>query len=278
MTARTLLLICVLLAGPAPSDLKPKTLEAFNRHVAAQDTQFDAEVQHDPFLWLDAPEQLPDRDGSYLLLRKGGVLIHEMQQLENGKPFSVPDGMVHHWLGIVFVPGVKVGDVVRLVEDYDHHATYYAPEVTRSKLISRDGDHFLTYLRFHKKHILTVTVDTWHEAWYRSISPKRAASRSQITRAQEVEDDGKPDERLLPEGEGQGFLWRMNTYWKYEEKDGGTYVQCESVTLTRSIPFLLKPVIEPFVTSVPRESLQGVLTHTRTAALVATKTPGANSR
>ena len=275
MTARALLLSLALMAGAAASDLKPQTLEAFQRYVSARDGAFDREIRGDPFLWVDGQaEQSLNYHGQ---LKSGEVVIHEIEQLQNGKPFSVPDGMVHHWLGVVFIPGVKVGDVVRLVEDYDNHSKYYAPEVTRSKLLSRDGDHFLAYLRFRKKHILTVTVDTWHEAWYTTISPTRAASRSQITRAQEVQNESEKNEKLLPDGEGHGFLWRMNTYWKFEEQDGGTYVQCESVTLTRSIPFLLKPVIEPFVTSVPRESLAGVLTHTRAAALAA-KAPKAEGK
>ena len=262
------MLAIALLATAAPTELKPATLEAFNGYTAARDAQFDAEVARDPFLWTD-DAHAADYQQNQALLARGGVVIHEMPVEENGKALSVPDGMVHHWLGVVFVPGVKAADVVRRVEDYDNHSKYFAPEVTRSKLESRDGDHFLVYLRFRKKHILTVVVDTWHEAWYRQVSATRWASRSHITRAQEVENEGEKDEKLLREGDDRGFLWRMDTYWKFEEKDGGTYVQCESVTLTRSIPALLKPVIEPFVTSVPRESLMGVLTHTRTAALAA---------
>jgi hypothetical protein len=264
---RFLFLLAILLAVAQPvaaTELKPATLEAFNRYVGARDTQFDEESRHDPFLWVDAQPDA-ERKAHCAQLQRGGVIIEELEQRANGKKFEIPDGMVHHWLGIVFVPGAKLADVVRLVENYDNHSKYYAPEVVRSKLLSRDGGHFLTYLRFHKKHILAVTVDTWHEAWYRAISPTREVSRSRITRAQEVEDAGKPDEKLRPEGDDRGFLWRMNTYWKFEEKEGGTYVQCESVTLTRDIPFLLKAFIEPFVTSVPRESLVGVLGHTRTA-------------
>src|SRR5208282_774995 len=276
------LALLLVTGGPAANsasaaELKPKTLEAFHRYAAARDAQFDEEVQHDPFLWVAAQPDI-ERPGYYFQLENGGVVIKELEQLANGKKFEIPDGMVHHWLGIVFVPGVKLADVVRLVEDYDHHSKYFAPEVVRSKLVSRDGDNFLTYLRFHKKHILSVTVDTWHEAWYRTISPTREVSRSQITRAQEVENEGQPDETLRPEGDDRGFLWRMNTYWKFEEKDGGTYVQCESVTLTRDIPLLLKPIISPFVTSVPRESLVGVLTHTRSAALAAKGSAGASYR
>ena len=256
-------------AGPAgAAELKPKTIEAFQRYTAARDAQFDAEVEHDPFLWVDAQPDI-ERHDYKSQLQNGGVVIKELEQRADGKKFEIPDGMVHHWLGIVFVRGAKLAGVVRLVEDYDHHSKYFAPEVARSKLVSRDGDHFLTYLRFHKKHILSVTVDTWHEAWYRTISPTREVSRSHITRSQEVENEGQVDEALRPEGNDRGFLWRMNTYWKFEEKDGGTYVQCESVTLTRDIPLLLKPIISPFVTSVPRESLVGVLTHTRSAALAA---------
>ena len=260
----------LLLYGPgaAATELKPQTLEAFNRYSAARDAEFDAEVQHDPFLWVDAQPEAK-REEFYRRLRAQGVVIERLEQKAQGQTFEIPGASVHRWVGIVFVPGAKVGDVVRLVEDYDHHSKYYAPEVVRSKLISRDGGHFLTYLRFHKKHILSVTVDTWHEAWYRTISPTREVSRSHITRAQEVENDGQPDEKLLPEGDDRGFLWRLNTYWKYEEKDGGTYVQCESITLTRDIPFLLKPVIEPFVTSVPRESLVALLNHTRAFAIAA---------
>lgn len=250
------------------TELKPETLAAYNRYAAARNAQFDAEVQHDPFLWADA-QPAAQRTSCYNQLQSQGVVIEQLDRLVDGKKYDVPDGMAHHWLGIIFIPGAKVSAVVALVEDYDHHSKYYAPEVVRSKLLSRDGDHFLTYLRFFKKHILSVTIDTWHEAWYRAISPAREVSRSQITRAQEVEDAGQKDETLRPEGDDHGFLWRMNTYWKFEEKDGGTYVQCESITLTREIPMLLKPIIAPFVTSVPRESLVGVLTHTRTAVLAA---------
>ena len=264
-----LLLTC---PGAGAKQLKPETLEAFNRYSAARDAEFDEEVQHDPFLWVDA-QSAAEREEYYRQLRNQGVVIERLGQQVKGEKFEVPGGMVHHWVGISFVPGVHVAAVVRLVEDYDHHSKYFAPEVVRSKLISRDDGHFLTYLRFHKKHILSVIVDTWHEAWYRTISPTREVSRSHITREQEVENEGQPDETLKPEGDDRGFLWRMNTYWKFEEKDGGTYVQCESITLTRTIPLLLKPIIEPFITSVPRESLVGLLTHTRRAALAAAAAP-----
>ena len=268
MVAAAATLAALAVSPASATELKPETLAAFNRYAAARDAQFDEESGHDPFLWADA-QPAEKRAACYNQLQNQGVVIEQLDRVINGKKYEVPDGMVHHWVGIVFIPGAKVAAVVALIEDYDHHSKYFTPEVTRSKLVSRDGDHFLTYLRFYKKHILTVTIDTWHEAWYRAISGTREVSRSHITRAQEVQNSGQSDESLRPEGNDRGFLWRMNTYWKFEEKDGGTYVQCESITLTREIPLLLKPIIEPFVTSVPRESLVGVLTHTRSAVLAA---------
>ena len=57
-----------------------------------------------------------------------------------------------------------------------------------------------------------------------------------------------------------GFLWRFNNYCSLEERDGGTYIQCESLSLTRDIPSGLGWLVKPFVTSIPKESLEFTLT------------------
>jgi hypothetical protein len=98
---------------------------------------------------------------------------------------------------------------------------------------------------------------------YQRLDATRVASRSVSTRVQEVHDAGSPDEKVLPEGEGGGFMWRINSYWRFMERDGGTYVQCESVSLTRDIPTGLGWLIGPFVESIPRESLRFTLEATR---------------
>jgi hypothetical protein len=59
----------------------------------------------------------------------------------------------------------------------------------------------------------------------------------------------------------------MNTYWRFEEKDGGTYVESESISLTRDIPTGLGLLVGPFVNSIPRESLTFTLATTRSAVL-----------
>ncbi len=250
----------------AAAELHPATLQAFERYVRLADARFDKETKDGPFLWVDA-RPANSRPDLYAKLGRGETIITKMEERENGKDIDIPDGAIHHWLGVIFIPGATVAATLRLLEDYDNHAKIFAPDVSRSKLLKREGDRFHVYLRFHKKKVLTVVLDTEHEALYQTFSPTRASSRSHTTRVNEVENHDRPDELLKPEGHDGGFLWRMNTYWRFEEKDGGTYVQCEAVSLTRDIPFLLKPIIGPYLSSVPKESLMKTLSATRNGVL-----------
>ena len=214
------------------------------------------------FLWTDrlpAPEQGVRRDQ----LRQGSVLIERVATLERGKEISIPDGLVHHWIGVVFVPGATVDSALVLLQDYDRHAEIYQPAVARSKLIARNGNAFRVYLRFFMKKVITVVVNSEHEAQFTRDGRDRARSRIYSTRIAEVEAPDTPREREKPVGRDGGYLWRLYTYWRFLERDGGTYVQCESITLTRGIPAGFGWLIRPFVTSIPRESLEFTLTTTR---------------
>lgn len=260
-------MIAAFAAAPVrAAELHKETVEAFDRYIQYNDQRFQREIKEGPFLWMDAQPEA-QRAALYEQLRRGEIVIKQVALEIDGKEVDVPDGIIHHWLGVTFIPGVTPKETLRLLEDYDHHSKYYAPDVTRSKLLEHKGNFFRCSLRFYKKKILTVVLDTEHEAVYDTLSPARATSRSHTTRVNEVENHDEADERLKPEGHDGGFLWRLNTYWRIEEKDGGTYVQCEGITLTRGIPFIVKPIVGPFVTSVPKESLLHTLGKTREALL-----------
>jgi hypothetical protein len=173
--------------------------------------------------------------------------------------------MIHHWAGIAFIPGAKLQDVQRVVQDYDHHAQYYAPDVERSKIESHDDNHFLVFLRFRRHKVITVVLNTRHDVRYFRDSETREHSRSSAVHIGEVENAGKSDEREKSPGEEGGFLWRMETWWRMEERDGGVYVQSEVVSLTRDIPAGLGWLLGPFVTSIPKETLTFTLEATRKA-------------
>jgi hypothetical protein len=205
------------------------------------------------------------RDAQYGQLRQGQVLVEHLQTLDSGKEIEVPDGIIHHWLGVVFIPGTTLKETLALAQDYDHHSGIYKPEVVQSKLLAHNGNDFKIYLRLLKKKVITVVMNTEHEVHYFPVSATREHSRSYTTRIAQVEDPGESTEKEKPVGNDGGFLWRLYSYWRFEEKDGGVYVQCEAISLTRSIPVLVSWLVKPFVTSIPRESLVNTLSSTRTA-------------
>jgi hypothetical protein len=236
---------------------------AFNKYVQLTEERIAKELRPGgAFLMV---ESLPagGRNAAYSALRNGELRIEHLETRDNGRAIDCPGGMIHHWVGIMFVPGATLEKALRLVEDYDHHAEVYAPQVVRANVISHAGDDFHVFMRLRQKKIVTVVLDTEHDAHYNRLDATREESSSVSTRVQQVEDAGSPGERVLPEGRDDGFLWRINTYWRFLERDGGVYIQSESVSLTRNIPTGLGWLIGPFIESIPRELLQATLDNTR---------------
>jgi hypothetical protein len=249
------------------ADLKPQALDAFNRYARLTEAPMDADLAHrDGYLHIDA---LPEdrRAAAYAQLGGGKVVIEHLETLDQGRQIQVPGGMIHDWIGTVFIPGATLAQTLTLDQDYDHHQDIFRPDVIRSKILRHNGDDFLVLLRFYNKKVITTVIDTEHEVHYTIMDATHAQSRSHTTRVQEVDNAGQSNESLEPEGHDRGFLWKMNTYWRFEEKDGGTYVECRSISLTRDIPAGLGWLIGPYVTSVPRESLTFTLATTRSAVL-----------
>lgn len=245
------------------ADLQPKTTAAFERYTRATEAQH---AKGEPFLWTDGLGAAA-RASTLERLARGELVIERLTTTEAGKSIDVPDGLIHHWLGVVLVPGTTVDRAVALLQDYDRHATIYAPNVAGSKLLARDGDDFRVFLRFSMTKVITVVVNSEHAARFTRPAADRAASRIVSTRISEVADPGTPKERELPSGKDGGYLWRLNSYWRFVQRPEGVYVQCESITLTRGIPFGLGWLVGPFVTSIPRETLAFTLETTRKALL-----------
>lgn len=257
--ARLVLAAAVLLVSAATAsavELQKKTSDAYDAYLAALEQQIDREQAGPAFFWGSV---VPQEEK----LRAGEVFIQKAKvENQSGK---VSDGLIHHWTGFIFIPKVDISRVFSFLQDYDHHAEYYKPEVARSRLLRRDGGHFVAYMRFVKKKVITVVLDTEHDVEYKRIDAQRAYSRSHTTRVNEVESPNEPNERLKPAGQGGGYMWRMDTYWRYLEKDGGVYVRCDAVSLTRDVPTGLGWLIGPFITSIPKDSLFHTLNSTRIA-------------
>jgi hypothetical protein len=236
------------------AELKPRTLKAFNSYMRKAEARIESQAQSAQFLWVDGA---PDRKRQAL---EGKALA---QPFAGDGDVEIADGLVHDWVGAVFIPGVTLEQTLKFVSDYDNHKNFYKPEVLDSKTLSRDGDQFKIFLRLLKKKILTVVLNTQHEVRYFHVGATRAYSRSYATRIAEVENAGKPDERELPPGKDHGFLWRLNSFWRFEQRDGGVYVECEAISLTRDVPTGLGWMINPIIRSLPKDSLEATLAETR---------------
>ena len=249
-----------------PTELKRETLDGYTAYIAEADASADLALREETaFLWSDGH---PERARQ---LNEGRTVV---EQGPGKQPVKVPDGLLHDWVGAIRVPGATVGNALAVVQDYGNHKNIYRPEVMDSKLLSRSGDDFEIYLRLLKKKVVTVVLDTWHAVHYGSIDARRWYCRSCTTRISEIEDVGQPKEMARLPDTGYGFLWRLYSHWRFEERDDAVYIECRAISLTRDIPAALNWIISPMVKKLPMESLAATLESTRRALSATPTGPG----
>jgi len=217
-------------------------------------------------LWGDSlPE--PRRGETYSRLQRGEVVSSRLQTVDPSGRVFIPGALIHHWVGTVFIPGASLPQVLAVVEDYDRHSEYYKPDIVQSKKVEQTGDDFKVHYRLRKKKIITIILDTDYQVRRRWIDTSHVYSNSYSTRITQVEHAGERDEQELPPGNDGGYMWRLNSYWRYFDNGHGVFVQCEAISLTRDIPPGLNWLVGSFVESIPRESLEFTLQSTRAAVL-----------
>jgi len=195
-------------------------------------------------------------------LRRGEFIVEDLTPASEKK---MDGALLHDWRGTAFVPGAKSSDFDRVMKDFAAFPRYFAPQILRTRVLSQNGDHYVITMRVRQQHIITVVMDMEYDATFTRVDAG-GYSISRSTRVVEIDKPGTPQERPLPPNQDHGFVWQMNNYWTYEERDGGLYIQVESVSLSRSIPAGLGWAIGPFIRSVPRESLEFTL-HAASRAL-----------
>jgi len=251
-----LLAILVVPTGAKAADLKKETVDAFDHYVSDMESRLEHRWHGEGFLWSDTR---PQKDQ----LKSGAILIEPTHG--NGTT-EIKSGLIQDWIGAVFIPSTNLKAVLAVVQNYDHHGEIYKPEVASAQVRTHNGNDFTVYMRIVKsKLFLSDVLNTENEIHYAALDGKRVYSRAYSTRIAEVHDPGKPGERELPVGKDRGLLWRLYGYWFFEERDGGVVVECESVTLTRDVPFGMGHLLAPIIHGLPAESLKKGLESTRSA-------------
>jgi hypothetical protein len=254
---RVALLALCLAAGLWAAELKPETLRAFDAFMATAGRQMAARATPGArFLWSAEHKERLDA------LLAGKLVIEPW----NKKPAQdIPSGMIHDWVGAVFVRGATAAQAETLLQDFGSHQRIYAPQVASCKLLSQSGATFHSSMRMVKKKVITAVLDAEFTTTFINVDARRWQSRIVSTKMVEVADAFTSSEHAKPESDGFGFLWRLNSWWQAEERDGGVVLELRSVSLTRDIPLGLSVIIKPFITGVPRESLESTLIQTKRA-------------
>jgi hypothetical protein len=237
-------------------------LAAFNAYAGTIESKLTKQLQ----VRVETDSSTKAGTPTELRLRQGELIIEKL----NPEGKEQPEGaLLHDWKGTAFVPGATVADFESLMKNFHSYPQRFAPQVITAMVLNPRAlpvpDHFTATMRIRQKHVITVVIDTTYDIRYSLINPHHGYCVSRSVKIAEIADAGTSNERALGPNEDHGFLWRLNTYWNYEERDGGLYMQVESVSLTRGIPSGLAWVIGPFVESVPRESLEFTLKSVSTA-------------
>jgi hypothetical protein len=251
----------MLLSWPArvaAADLKPKTIEAWDTYLHAAKARNDKHVADGtPFLSIDA-----EPAGSAKLLQ-GEIIVSPAAP---NVPVKVPSGLIHDWTGAIFIPNASIGDVMRVVRDYDHYQAVYRPNVVGSKAIETgECEDRFSMVIMNKSFFAKNALDTDYRTRFVRVDGQHWYSTSETTRLQEVADYGGASQHLLPEDQGKGIIWRLYSFARYEERDGGVYVELEAIALSRDIPPTLRWVVDPIVRRVSRSSLTTSLQQTADA-------------
>lgn len=238
--------------------LKPETKAAWDAYLQAATAAMQARLQPGAhFLWVD---EEPDRVES---IRTKGPYIG---QVGRHIPKKVPSGLIHDWIGVGFVPNVKIEDILQIVRDYDRYKEVYKPGVIDSISHGTDGVKDLFSLRLANKSVVAKTaLDTDCEASYIRLDDRRWYGFSNTTHIQEIDKFGTPEQHTLPEDQGTGLIWRLSSITRLEERDGGVYAELEAIALSRDIPAAFRLIVTPIVRRVSRDSLATSLHQTKLA-------------
>lgn len=235
--------------------LGAEALSGWTRYVAVVEARRRSDVmERNRYFVMDTG---PDAGAERRELARGEMVVRQMEALDSGgRPLTVAGGMVHHWRGAVLLRGANLTALISALEVGPPRP---GGEVLRSAVIAQSPSTLRVYLRLQRTKLVTVVLDTEHDVQFVWHSPTRVSNTSVATRIVEVDNAGTPDERVRPAGDDRGFLWRLNAYWRYEAVPGGVIAECESVSLSRGVPFGLQTIAAPLIGSAARESMERAL-------------------
>ncbi len=251
----------LILAGSLTSkgaELSPETLAAWDAYVETQNARVADYSRATPFLWSD---ESADR---LRLLHNGETVVAPFRE----NPHKVPHGLIHHWIGAVFLPGARLAEVLSVVRDYGEYKDFYAPNVVESRALQQtDTEDTFSLRMLNKAVVARFALDADFRSRFKRLDQNKCYSVSYTTRVREVDDYGTPDEHEGPGNTGRGLIWRLYSISRFEQRDGGVYIELEAVALSRNVPGGLGWLVDSIVRRTSRASMHVSLEETEQAVL-----------
>lgn len=180
--------------------------------------------------------------------------LHECKSIcchgsPDGRAIDIAGGTIHHWRGSTVVRHVTVDQVVNALMNPGTPPPQ--DDVLESRVLSRNGNALRIYLKLVRRTIISVVYDTEHDVVFERHSRALATSRSISTK---IAEEGGAD---------RGFLWRLNSYWRYSQMGSDVRIDLESISLSRDVPWFVRSMAEPLISRIARESMTRTLSSVR---------------
>ena len=271
-TALGILCFGLLAAFAAAAELRQETIQAFDQYVKVTEEERAAKMRKSgAFLWIDSQDDAL-RQQLHERLSRGEVVTKRLETRDDNRPIRIPHGLVHHWVGTIFIPGATLPQTMTLMENYPTYPQLFSFGVQRSRVLSQEKNHSQVQLRMFRESRSPAFYNVDLDDRYFPVDADHAYLRSRSTRIAELADVGKPTEHELPVGDDRGLLWRLNLDWRCLEENGGVFLQIELIALSRGVPAIIAWLADPYIQGIPREYLEKVLQAMR-SGIAAQTTP-----
>lgn len=252
-----------LSAGSLDAILQPRTVQGFARYAASLAARIDQELRADaPFLEIDR-QPVVQRARSLAALHRSEVIVSQAVARDGAtSEIEIDGGMINHWRGTALIPKLPLDVLMRTLHEPQPGA-HKQEDVLSTRVVRTGEGSQKLYLRLRRTKFVTVVYDTEYDTNYRRLTPDRAVSQTLSTRIVEIEHAGTSQERALPEGRDRGYVWRLYSYWRFQQSGDDVIIQVESLTLSRKLPTLIGPLIRPLINKTARESMTRTLNSMR---------------
>ncbi len=245
-----LALAAVWLTERASAQAPVETMRAFQRYSAAVQKRTEAEGSSPRLLQIVV---LPD---ARKRLMAGEILTIPASGLKLDPQIDIPGGQVQHWIGAAFVPHASLDRAIAGLQDYGNRKRYMQPVIIDSRVLSHTGDEFEIYLRLRQKALLSAVFDVVQRIQYIRQGRSRLLIESKSESVREVPSEQSP--RGTP-ARDRGLIWALDDYWRLAEGDGGVYIECEALVLSRQLPVVVRWFAGGMIARASERMLAGTL-------------------